>query len=88
MPDAIANYESERQQFEDLKETFNSLTKKVVDLGQIANKINDIAQLMNETEQTEEGQLLIQRAIQELNDASNSLKENISQVKDLTEEKS
>jgi hypothetical protein len=88
MPNAIADYESEKQQFEDLKENFNSLTKKVDDLGQIANKINDIAQLMNETELTEEGQLLIKRAIQELNDASNSLTETVSQAKDLTEEKS
>jgi predicted ATP-binding protein involved in virulence len=88
MPNAIANYEAEKQRFEDLKETFNSLTKKVDDLGQHANKINDIAQLMNETEITEEGQLLIQRAIQELNDASNSLTETISQAKELTEEKS
>ncbi len=88
MPTAVAEYDSERKQFDDLKETFNFLTKKVADLEQIANKINDITQLMNETELSEEGQLLIQRAIQELNDASTSLTEAISQTKDLTEEKS
>ncbi|MFX1520062.1 MAG: NEW3 domain-containing protein [Promethearchaeota archaeon] len=88
MPNAVADYESERKQFEELKEALNSLTKKVNDLGQLANKIQDIAQLMNETELNEEGKLLIQRAIQELNDASKSLTEAVTQVKELTEEKS
>ncbi|WP_287582539.1 hypothetical protein [Candidatus Borrarchaeum sp.] len=88
MPDAIANYESEKQQFDDLKETLNTLAKKVDDLDQYTKKIQDIAQLINETELTEEGQILIKRAIQELNDASESLTEAVSQVKELTEEKS
>jgi methyl-accepting chemotaxis protein len=88
MPDAIANYESEKQKFDDLKETLNALTNKVDDLDQYAKKIQDITQLINETELTEEGQILIKRAIQELNDASKSLTEAVSQVKELTEEKS
>ncbi len=87
MPTAIADYESERKQFEDLKETLTSLTSKVDDLGQYAKTIQELAQLMNETELTEEGQILIKRAIQELNDASNSLTEAISKAKELTEEK-
>ncbi len=87
MPNAIADYESERKQFEELQETLNSLTKKVDDLGQFAKTIQELAQLLNETELTEEGKILITRAIQELNDASNSLTEAISQAKELTEEK-
>jgi len=87
MPNAIADYESERKQFEELQETLNSLTKKVDDLGQFAKTIQELAQLMNETELTEEGKILLTRAIQELNDASNSLTEAISQAKELTEEK-
>jgi len=87
MPDAIANYESERQQLDDLKETLNALTKKVDDLNQYTKKIQDLAQLIDETELTEEGQILVKRAIQELNDASTSLTETISQAKELTEEK-
>jgi len=88
MPDAIANYESEKQQFDDLKETLNALTNKVDELDQYAKKIQDIAQLINETELTDEGQILVKRAIQELNDASKSLTETVSQTKELTEEKS
>jgi hypothetical protein len=84
IPKAITDYESERKQFDDLKETVKSWKIKVDDLGQLATKIQDIAQVMNETELSEEP-LMLQRLIQELNDASNSLTETISQVKELTE---